>query len=425
MARANVHSTQANSVFDPSLNFIFFLIRKSIVSTFFLDSNIVHARLPSFGMKKGSKVQINMKGDNLSDYLLVLMNASGKRAISTEDDLSNACKREFSKSNQVLFVMRSPNCSSNWNLSISSETIIIPYFFNCQSNHSKVAISINYSNPNGFSDFREQGSFYLLRALSMVYPMLSAIWFINTVFYTQIYTDIHQFMTFLPLFKGGSLFLESEMLKRRNENGFIDFADFFATMFASVFTYSSVFSLTGMAISGWCSYRGVLTLYEFMFYSLTSIVFFVTYALCQQTDEVRTYLLLIVISSISALLYIIQILKSIQTANKLWWRTNDYTMKRKIELVLGFSKQFLISLITTITINAISIRNGWWNNFRSLIIESGFLSLFLIQAEFFFYRKEYIPSMTRKQPQILFDQKIIVIKEPKSSRLSTLYNSPK
>jgi len=420
------YTSPAETIYDPSLGFFFFMFKRSVFSTISLNSNIRSAHLASFGFERGGSFNLTVSGGNISSLVLFFLNQQEMRDLTMDSfDHDRICTTDILKFSKIYRFTKESYTMFTWNETIDYDISLTPFIVNCQDKRSDIVITIRYKNPNDYTDSREKGCAQLLRLLSYIYPIVSLFWFCNTLVYSQISTDIHHFFTFLPLFKAGLLYLESTLVERRSVYGSVDDADHIASLFAAAFVYSSVMILSGCGASGYCTYRESISSNEISQYVFSSISFIISFIISQQTTSMRIYISMMVLAMVSLLIYLQQLFSALYQATKLWWNARDRFLLLKLEMAHGFGKNFVISGALLFTLNAASLKYGWSTFARTIIIESCVMVLFIIHQVYFLYRKQYIPSIIDLRPEPdqtirpkFPDHKITFIREPRSHWLS-------
>ena len=261
------YSPPVDIKFDPNLSFFYFLFRKSFFYNFLISKNFKFIQFPSYGFINGGNFEINIQSINLSSLKIFFMTNDELFYTpfnSFEKNYICNSKLKFSKLYKVLD-HQNENLYT-WNYTIKENIILTPFIYNCQDDPQELIVNIKYKNFKNYEDNREYGCDLVYKLLLYIYPIVSLLWFLNSLIFHQIHTDIHHFLIFLPLFKSGSIYFEYKNYLIRNQFGFIDIGDFSASLICYNFQSIFLMVITGLIISGWCILRDYLTTVEVLIY---------------------------------------------------------------------------------------------------------------------------------------------------------------
>jgi hypothetical protein len=79
---------------------------------------------------------------------------------------------------------------------------------------SPLAIVTVYKYPLGKGDRRDTSVFEFLRTLAHIWPKFTLFWYLNCRLHPVLVSDIHHYMTIVPLVKAGVLFREAELYRQ-------------------------------------------------------------------------------------------------------------------------------------------------------------------------------------------------------------------
>ena len=399
--------------FDPSRWFFFFVFRDS--PSFYkisIPKNSFATRLPTFGFEKNGRFSAEICGENIGNVFFMF--------VPQELDFSSDqfCKSNISfdsiYDNKDSILYNSYDINSNtkkfWNGTIDKKGVYIPFLINCNADNSPFTSISSFENPDVF-DYREKGISFILKCLAQIYPVFSVLWVLNGLLYNQFFVDLHHYLSFLPLFKAGILFLESELYNNKS----IDPVDVAWSLAASVVLHTALIVLLCVIFSGWCTYEESFPVKDFVIYSVLSFITGCSSALSNYLEIFRyvyyASLLLIVFMVLSSYY---KITSKLSQANE----NTDLNQVKKLTMVLKFMNYCILNISFFSGLNLLALHYNVYPIFRILIVEFGILNLFIIQMLFFFYRSDHVPIITSK-PKIQIDKciqsKFVVLIEPQNS----------
>jgi hypothetical protein len=344
-------------------------------------------KLPSFGFSKGGHFLIRVLAMNLSGVRAYFLPRSYDGVFAAPIDMSRFCRQMFPEPPIMSF--ESENLTT-WEGTVPFSVTVVPFIANCRG--ARVTITAKLTNPGTFLDSRELPIPEMYVLLTFVYAVLCLIFIGNQLLFPRFFVGLHTCLGVCCVLKAVSCyFVANEWYWKGIRDDHITSLTFFIQILR-VCSHTLFFTVSGLAVVGWGSYRDRIPLNEALNIFMVCMCFFATRALMTHTLNIALCAILVVISTTSLFMYIYMAYCGLVSAARmeaLFWQADEGVMIWKLELVLKFGGWASVWTCVMLCVRIYWLVMPSWAFLETLMDEGLIFALFVINMVCFLYKSEY------------------------------------
>lgn len=349
-------------------------------------SEYVSILQPGFGFLMNGQFKFYCYGENLSHTYVIM--AYEDQVPSNPTTLLEFCQTDTLLRTTFPLSKKLANATSDfYSGAIVLPDVYVPIILNCKKSVMKVEVSLR--NPNSFLDSRDQFLPYFFACFSLLYGTVVIIWIVNSMLFRQFEIKCHYCLAGIAALKGAELYAKATFWTNLINHEESIIRRFTVELFSGLVN-SLFFTLNGVLVAGWGTYRDTVTQDFATSIFVICASFYVIKAIGHGDSDFGWLVFLVAIGSV-CILYTNIINALVMIANELQETIGerDSVANNKLTMAVKFGRQFSF-FISIFVISAMYIMFLPFSRSFDLTIEELFYAcVTAIDLVSFLFKKEH------------------------------------